>query len=163
MERADYQLTASQDPQAEPPPALAIDLSFLDSLPVKLAPIDSEALEHVDDTWLDAAYERKLARGGDDLLPIPEAAALAEALFGKAAGEVISYATANGNNGSAAAPALSTVFVPPNLDPVDDDFEPVSLPENPTEEELLTYAANHPLTKRAMRIFRAKIVEVKRV
>ena len=49
----------------EPVSQPIIDLGFLDSLPVKLAPIESEALEHVEDTWLDAAYERKLELTGD--------------------------------------------------------------------------------------------------
>jgi hypothetical protein len=53
--------------------------------------------------------------------------------------------------------------MPPDLDPVQEEYEPVTLPENATEEELLAYAANHPLAKRAMRIFRAKIVEVTRI
>ncbi|HUR98490.1 MAG TPA: DNA polymerase III subunit gamma/tau, partial [Pyrinomonadaceae bacterium] len=159
----------NNDPLPEPPPefipepprAPAIDLSFIDSLPVKLAPIESEALEHVEDAWLDSAYELKLARSGDDLLPILAAASLAENLFGKVAGEPASHHAANGSNGTAAAPALSAVFVPPDLDPVDEEYEPVNLPPNASKEELLAYASNHPLAKKAMRIFRAKIVDVK--
>jgi DNA polymerase-3 subunit gamma/tau len=154
---------APPEPLGEPPISPAIDLSFLDSLPVKLAPIDSEALEHVEDTWLDTAYELKLARSGDDLLPIVTATAMTEKLFGSTSVETVSQAAANGSNGSAAAPALSPVFMPPDLDPVQEEYEPVTLPENATEEELLAYAANHPLAKRAMRIFRAKIVEVTRI
>ncbi len=163
FENNDVEPVSPPESVREFPTPSAIDLSFIDSLPVKLAPIDSEALEHVEDTWLDAAYELKLSRSGDDLLPILSAAALAEGLFGKAGGEAALHAAANGSNGSAAAAALRPVFVPPDLDPVDEPYEPISLAENATDEELLTYAANHPLAKRAMRIFRAKIVEVKRI
>ena len=162
FESIEHEPEPSPEPVRESPIAPAIDLSFLDSLPVKLAPIDSEALEHVEDTWLDTAYELKLARSGDDLLPLLTAAILAEELFGKAGVETVSPGTGNNSNGSAAAPALSPLFVPPDLDPIDEDYEPVTLPENATEDELFAYAANHPLAKRAMRIFRAKIVEVKR-
>ncbi|MEO6333785.1 MAG: DNA polymerase III subunit gamma/tau [Pyrinomonadaceae bacterium] len=151
------------EPERETPSAPVIDLSFLDSLPVKLAPIDSEALEHVEDTWLDSAYELKLERSGDDLFPILTAAALVESLFGKVAIETMSRPAQNGSAASAAAPALSPVFVPPDLTSADEDYEPSILPENATDEELFAYAANHPLAKKAMRIFRAKIVEVKRI
>ncbi len=139
-----------------------IDLGFLDSLPVKLAPIDAEALEHVADTWLDAAYDGKLERSGDDLLPIAGAETLVESILGKAATESGVRTSSGGSTASAAAPALSPMFVPPDFSATEDDSEPESLPENATEEELMAYAANHPLARKAMRIFRAKIVEVKR-
>lgn len=139
-----------------------IDLGFLDSLPVKLAPIDAEALEHVEDSWLDAAYDRKLARSGDDLLPIPGATRLIQSLVGKSAGESATRTNSNGSAASAAAPAMTPVYLPPDLDTDDEESEPSALPENATDQELLAYAANHPLAKKAMRIFRAKIVEVKR-
>ena len=41
--------------------------------------------------------------------------------------------------------------------------EPAPLPADATEEELMSYAASHPLARKAMRIFRAKIIGVKRV
>lgn len=154
------------DTPTEPVPARPavpiIDLGFIDSMPVKLAPIDAEALEHVEDVWLDAAYEGKLARSGDDLCPIVNAVDLAESLFGKTTTEAAPEPSSNGFTAAATAPALSPVYLPPDLGSEEEEYEPVSLPENATEEELLTYAANHPLAKKAMRIFRAKIVEVKR-
>jgi len=157
------EVSATVELPAEAPPeeraAPLIDLGFLDSMPVKLAPIDPELLEHVDDTWLDAAYDKKLARSGDDLFPIANASALVESILGKPASEPVSRVS---TNGSAAAPALSPVFTPPNLGESEAPGEPASLAENASEEELLAYAAGHPLVKKAMRIFRAKIVEVKR-
>jgi len=138
-----------------------IDLGFLDSLPVKLAPIESEALEHVEDTWLDAAYDRKLELAGDDLLPIQDASELAESLFGKQPVVNTSSTGSNGSTASAAAPALSPVYSPPDLDE-EEVPEPAALPTDATDEELMAYAASHPLARKAMRIFRAKIVSVKR-
>ena len=139
-----------------------IDLGFLDSLPVKLAPIESEALEHVEDTWLDAAYDRKLELTGDDLFPIQGASDLAESLFGKQPIGSPPVSASNGSTASAAAPALSSIYAAPDLDE-EEVPEPSAPPANATEEELMTYAASHPLTRKAMRIFRAKIVSVKRV
>jgi len=138
-----------------------IDLGFLDSLPVKLAPIESEALEHVEDTWLDAAYDRKLELAGDDLLPIQDASELAESLFGKQPVVNTSSTGSNGSTALAAAPALSPVYSPPDLDE-EEVPEPAALPTDATDEELMAYAASHPLARKAMRIFRAKIVSVKR-
>ena len=159
--------------EPEPPPEIAfepaqpvsnpiIDLGFLDSLPVKLAPIESEALEHVEDTWLDAAYDRKLQLTGDDLFPIHGAADLAESLFGKQ--PVVNAATSgsNGSAASAAAPALSQVYAAPDMDEEEVPVPP-ALPADATDEDLMTFAANHPLARKAVRIFRAKIVSVKRV
>ncbi len=151
------------DPVQTKAPIPIIDLGFIDSMPVKLAPIESEALEHVEDPWLDAAYDGKLARSGDDLLPILGAVSLAESLFGKLAIEPVAEPSSNGFAASAAAPALSPVYAPPDFGSEEEEYEPIALPQNATEEELLTYAANHPLAKKAMRIFRAKIVAVKRV
>src|SRR5262249_54501199 len=51
-----------------------IDLDFLKTVPVRLPPIPSEELEHVEDAWLDEAYERKLSWSGDDLAPIADSA-----------------------------------------------------------------------------------------
>jgi DNA polymerase-3 subunit gamma/tau len=151
-----------REPENENAGMPIIDLGFLDSLPVKLAPIDAEALEHVEDTWLDAAYDRKLANSGDDLLPIEGADALIRSILGKSAAESATRTNSNGSTASAAAPAMTPVYLPPDLDTADEESEPDALPENATDEELLAYAANHPLAKKAMRIFRAKIVSVKR-
>jgi hypothetical protein len=90
------------------------------------------------------------------------AAELIRNILGKSAGESATRTNSNGAAASAAAPALTQVYLPPDLDTDDEESEPAALPENATDEELLAYAANHPLAKKAMRIFRAKIVEVKR-
>jgi len=161
-EEPDY-IPTEPPPQEEIPAATApmVDLSFIDSMPVKLAPIDAELLEHVDDTWLDAAYENKLERSGDDLSPMADASRLVVDLLGKSVAAGVGHAAANGS-AAAAAPALSLTYTPPDFSESDDIPEPASLSENATDEELLAYASNHPLARKAMRIFRAKIVEVTR-
>ena len=154
-----FNITNDSVPQSRRP---IIDLGFLDSLPVKLAPIESDALEHIEDTWLDAAYEAKLARSGDDLSPIANASIVVESLIGTSAG--VAVAAANGSSASISTTSLNPMFAPPDLSAVEADeaIEPEALSDDATEEELLAYAASHPLAKKAMRIFRAKIVEVKR-
>ena len=133
-----------------------MDLSFVDSMPVRLPPIASEDLEHVENEWLDNAYEIELTRSGDDLSPIEGAATLAASLFGPSSR---SPRSANAN-GSAAAPAIDTsAFAAPVFN--DELTEAAALPVDPSREDLFNYARSHPLTQRAVRIFRAKIVDVK--
>src|SRR6185369_17223297 len=135
------------------------DLSFIDSLPIKLSPISSEDLEHIDDDWLDAAYERKLAWSGEDVVPLKNAAALAASLGVSVSNGSTARAESNGSSSAAAARAVER----PDLIPVFEDIstEIPRLGETPTEEELLAYANAHPLVRQALRTFRAKIVEVK--
>ncbi len=148
--------TASIEPQP------IVDLSFLEDLPVKLAPIDSEALEHVDDTALDAAYEKKLAMSGDDLYPIANASAIMATLLTKAS---IAASTSISPNGSAAAAAaaLNPVYAAPVFAESEIASDPAPLPEDASQEQMMAYAASHPITRRIMRVFRAKIVSADRV
>jgi DNA polymerase III subunit gamma/tau len=143
-------------------PAFAPD--FLDSVPLKLPPITSEDLEHVEDNWLDTAFEDRLIREGDPLNVISGASRLAEKILG-ANGFTGNFASASefSNGATAAAPAKirdKPVFVPPIFEPEKISDEIPVLPENPTAEDLRRYAENHPKVKLAMRIFRAKIVGV---
>ncbi|MGD9629798.1 MAG: DNA polymerase III subunit gamma/tau [Pyrinomonadaceae bacterium] len=138
-------------------PSISNDQGFVNSLPVKLPPISSEDLEHVEDKNLDALFEQKLEWSGDDLLPIKGADAMAAALSGTPAAD---RSVAN-SNGSAAAPARAPLNI--QIPDFSAEDEPVELPvlgESPTKEELLQYAKAHPLARKAMRIFRAKITDV---
>jgi len=83
------------------------------------------------------------------------------ALVGKSSMEATPVVT-NGSAASAAAPALSQVFTPPVHEESDETSEPSRLPDNATDQESLAFAQSHPVAKRVMRVFRAKIVEVKR-
>jgi DNA polymerase III subunit gamma/tau len=147
-------------------PAIAIkgyDLSFLDSINLPLPDIDSEELEHVEDAWLDNAFDERLLASGDDLMPIPDASKIAvEAIGGRR--ETVTIATNGLSNGSgtAAAPARKTAVYTP---PVFDDGPAGELPtlsDDPSEDELIAYANAHPVVKKALRIFGGKIIEVKK-
>ena len=137
------------------------DLSFLDSINLPLPDIDPEYLEHVDDPLLDNAFDERLMASGDDLMPIRDAANLvAVALNGNRQNPAETNGSSNGN--AAEEPARKTlVYVPPTFDDEPDAELPV-LSENPTEEELFAYASAHPVVKKALRIFRGTIVEVKK-
>jgi DNA polymerase-3 subunit gamma/tau len=134
------------------------------SMPVKLAPISSEDLEHVEDNWLDTAYENRLAWSGDDLAPIHNASKIAAALFSGAQTQTTAPAseTSNGSAATGAAPARIDLSFMPIPDAGDASEAVPTLPENPTEEQLLAYANSHPVVKRALRIFRGRIVKVEK-
>lgn len=138
----------------------ASDLSFIASLPVKLPAISSEDLEHFEDKALDEAYERKLELTGDDLLPISSALEIAALAIGTP--QRMDPISAN-SGGTAAAPARSPLSISiPDFEIEDESVELPKLSENPTNEELLAYAKAHPTVRKALRIFRAKIVSVEK-
>jgi len=138
----------------------ASDLSFIASLPVKLPAISSEDLEHFEDKALDEAYERKLELTGDDLLPISSALEIAALAIGTR--QRMDPISAN-SGGTAAAPARSPLSISiPDFVTEDESVELPKLSENPTNEELLAYAKAHPTVRKALRIFRAKIVSVEK-
>ena len=139
------------------------NFNFIESMPIKFPPISAEELEHTDDSWLDDAFERKLQLLGDDLSPIPNASKIVEVLLGESLINRVSAKIETSNGGAAFAPAKEIVaFVPPGYEEVISEEIP-ELPENPTEEQLWQYAEQHPLVKKALRIFRGKIVEVRQV
>ena len=124
--------------------------------------IDSEELEHVEDTWLDNAFDERLFASGDDLMPIANAPNIAAAAIG---GRRDSAASTNGHSnggGTATAPARETLVYTPPVFVDDPNGELPVLSEDPSENELLAYANAHPVIRKALRIFRGKIVEVKR-
>lgn len=141
-----------------------LDADFINSVQIKLPPIAAEDLEHIEDNWLDNAYEEKLKREGDNLNAIEAAEEIVLRLLGNASTNYTAQSfQANGGSAAAFAPAKSNappIFVPPNFDDEEESQEFVPLSENPTEEELFTYAQNHPTVKRALRIFRGKIIGV---
>lgn len=133
------------------------------SMPVKLAPISAEDLEHVDDSRLDTAYENRLMWSGDDLAPIPGASKIAAALFngGQAPAAPVSGEASNGSAAGTAPARISNSFVPAR-DETEEAGPAIVLPENPTREELLAYANSKPAVKRALRILRGNIVSVEK-
>ncbi len=154
------------DEQFVPNPTFAENAAkIFEAMPLKLLPISSEELEHIEDTWLDDAFERKLAQLGDDLSPLKNVSQIVEILLGGNGQNsfTANIEISNGGAATAAAPAKNKInFVIPEFDEEVSTEIPV-LPENPTEEQMWNYAENHPMVKKAMRILRGKVVEVKQV
>lgn len=132
------------------------------SMPLKLPPISAEELEHIEDNKLDDAFEQKLLETGDDLFPIKDASKLV-GLALKTNQTNASNTKSEAANGSAAAfaPAKDKPdFTPPSFETEKSELPELS--EDPTEEEMLNYANNHPLVRQFKRVFRGtEIVEVK--
>ena len=150
-----------QEPVAEPMPSVPSVLDLIESMPVRLPPIPSEELEHIDDPWLDDAYELKLARSGDDLAPLASAAKrLLEATFTVSPPPVSSSPT-NGNSSNAAATAMALAEAA--SEPITADLQELPrIGPDATEEEMLAYAKAHPAVRAALKVFRGKIVRVTR-
>ncbi|MBP9110960.1 MAG: DNA polymerase III subunit gamma/tau [Pyrinomonadaceae bacterium] len=131
------------------------------SFPVRLPPLSADMLEHTDDTRLDAGYEEKLTWSGDRLMPINGASELVERYFGN--GQFSPSATAAPNGGAATAPAriVDVASIAPRFEPIEDVELPV-LSDDPSDAELMAYAEAHSAVRAATRVFRAKIVEVKK-
>jgi DNA polymerase III subunit gamma/tau len=143
----------SSTPTPQPPKP-----NFFDNLPIRLPEISSEDLEHFEDKKLDDAYENRLLREGDDLRIIKNASKIVSNIL------TVPIVTATvSSNGTAAAPAKEKPkidFQIPDFSTETESAETWTLSENPTEEEMWRYAENHPAVKRALRIFRGKIVGV---
>ncbi len=134
----------------------------LTELPLKLEPLTSKELDHVDDERLDDAYEAALLRTGDSLGPIPDAPLLVAKLLGRSPSAQI--VGGPGGAASAVAPARDlSRFAPPVIEEDNDPVDPIELSPVPSEEELKLYARSLPAVRRLMRIFRAEIAEVKHV
>jgi len=124
----------------------------------RLPYLSSEELEHVDDQRLDDEFENRLLLSGDDLLRINGA----DKFFALETSRAVPVPM-NGNSAAGAKPALETP--PIRHDPVP-NVEAAELPtlaDNPTETELRDFAGAYPSVRAAMRVFRAKIVEVKKI
>lgn len=130
------------------------DLSFVNSLPVKLPPISSDDLAHFDDKVLDPLYERALAWNGEPVGPIPNAERLVRDLLGT----LPEVARVVASNGAAVAPARAPLNIQmPDFAKGEESSAIPVLSENPSESELLAFANAHPAVQRVRRIFRAKV------
>jgi DNA polymerase-3 subunit gamma/tau len=154
------------EPDPEPVSAGKIQdiIERTSSMPVKLAPISAEDLEHTEDTRLDTAYETELLRSGDDLSPIHNAKKLAEQMIGGPQIQDVKIAAETSNGGTATAAAARAVLrSKPSLETEEQDSDEMPiLPKNPTEEELYAYARSHPVVKRAVRVFMGNIIHVEK-
>ena len=71
-------------------------------------------------------------------------------------------AASNGANSTAAAPAFDVAKFKAEFSPNEENVELPVLGTDPTDAELLEYANAHPTVRLAKRVFRAKIVEVRK-
>jgi DNA polymerase-3 subunit gamma/tau len=134
------------------------DLEFIRSLPVRLPPIPSEELEHIEDPWLDDAYERKLMFSGDDLSPITSVRSFITELVPEPTNgkSPITSSTSGTSSSAAVAMALSEAVEVTTVH----DVKVPKLSEDPTEQELNEYANAQPAVRAALKVFRGKIVRV---
>ncbi len=176
-EASDTQVAGAElalTPIVDPPPAFEktvtvpvktadFDLSFLDSIELALPDVPSELLEHVDDEWLDSAYERRLWSMGDDLRPISGASEFIAKFVGREAKTPIAQVFPQAiGSGAAAAPApIYRVAAVPVFQDVQGAERP-TLSESATQEEMIAYAETDPTVKAALRIFRGSIKSVRR-
>jgi DNA polymerase-3 subunit gamma/tau len=138
-----------EPPDFEPP--APYDLSFVEDLPERPLEISIDRLEHYEHARLDDAFEEELYFAGDDLAPLSVAKDIA-AQF-----STVKTRAATASNGVSTSGYAAPVI---EQEEIDDNDIP-TLPENPTEEDLLAYAERHPIIRRVKRVFRAKIVEVR--
>lgn len=123
--------------------------------------IASEELEHFDDNWLDAAYEKKLALSGSEISLIATASEIAAKLPGyKEKSESVAEIYSRSANAGVGGSEFSHLM--PDFSADESYDEMPLLPDNPTGEELMKYAHAHPVVKKALRIFRGKIVDVRK-
>ena len=151
------------EPLAEGFPVVKASIAESFTPPVRLPSLSSAELEHADDTRLDDAYEEKLRFTGDDLLPIKSVDTIVEIFLGVRNASVVKSPQKAASSGvaTAAAPAFDVAKIKDEIAPKQVVELPV-LGSDPTEAELLEYANAHPSVQAAKRIFRAKIVEVKK-
>jgi DNA polymerase-3 subunit gamma/tau len=135
---------------------------FFKSLPVRLPPIPSEDLEHIEDPWLDDAYELKLARSGDKLSPLTMAEDLVRMLIGHSG-------NGNGHDHSeneAGSATVKTSIEIPNIDTILPPEKVLTelpiLSDSPSKQELMDFANAHPKIRQVMRVFRGRIVDVRK-
>ncbi|MFN0278569.1 MAG: DNA polymerase III subunit gamma/tau [Pyrinomonadaceae bacterium] len=158
-----FEIEESQSKESTPVRAPVVE-PFISS--VRLPNLSSEDLEHIEVEKLDNAYEEKLRLTGDNLLPIITATAFVDSLFGI---KPVIFPNASRSNGAAlggataAAPAFEVTQLKNEIASKQDAVELPILSSDPTEGELLEYANAHPSVQAAKRVFRAKIVEVKKI
>ncbi len=138
--------------------------NITDNFSIDVSNLTSEELEHVEDAWLDAAFEKKLELTGDLLTWIPGASEFVSALIGTAkkaeSSEVETVQKAF--MATAGAKRDFSHLIPQQNDEVE-SYEIPELPDDPNYDQLIQYASAHPLVKKAVKIFRGKIIGVKKL
>ena len=131
--------------------------------PVRLISLTADELEHFDDKRLDEGFEEKLTFCDDDLMPIRNANKIVKALFGEIYEKPARSYAPNGHAAAAVVPAFDVAKLKEELGHTEDvHVEIPVLGSEPSDEELIAYARAHPSVRAAMRVFKGKILEVKR-
>lgn len=127
-----------------------VDLSFVETTPLKFARLSSEDLEHFEVPKLDEAFETALEICGESLRPIRTAAELYR---------MIAPATA-----AVAAAGTTTAFdpdrfaVPKRI--VNSNLPIPELSDDPSKDELQAHYRARPEIKKIMSIFRVDVIDV---
>ena len=162
-EPSDFPEMLVDEPAFEPPtPETVAVTELVIPPPVRLPMLSADDLEHIEDQRLDDEYEQKLGLSGDDLLPIANVESLIKKLNSASTDVYAKPLSTNGGSGAAAAPAVDVGAIMPDLEHEEESVEIPKLSADPTEVELIEYANAHTNVRLARRVFRAKIVEVKK-
>ena len=158
-EEAPFIDTLDEDHDFDPDATFAerIRASVLENAWIKVAPISSEDLQHFTEDKLDEAFRLRLSREGDTLLPIANASAVVQPLI-----QSQSIGSEEGGGLVVAESRRNTIVL--NVPDININAGPVPvLSENPTEDELKLFAESHPDVQKVLKVFRGKVVDVKRI
>ncbi|MEQ1604837.1 MAG: DNA polymerase III subunit gamma/tau [Pyrinomonadaceae bacterium] len=148
----------------EPVPAATAPIRENPQPQIRLLPLSADELDHFDDKRLDEGYEEKLTFDDDDLQLIKNASIIVKTLFGNVYEKPVARSyTPNGNTAAATVPAFDVAKLKEELGHTEDlHVELPVLGTDPTDDELMAYAKAHPSVRAAMRVFKGKILEVKK-
>lgn len=130
-------------------------------MPIRSNRISPEDLEHAEDKYLDFEFDEALRRENDDLMPISGGEKILAGFFGdpdKTPGEEVTDAGSTESRENNKALEIAARM---SEDDSDENEIPV-LPDNPSEQDLLEYASRHPAIRSVARLFRGKVVSVRK-
>ena len=127
-----------------------------------LSTIPADLLVHFDDAKLDDAYDEALRLEGDDLLPVPSGAEIADSLSTRARNASNGTRAHSTGGGTAARVAVDLSHMMPKEIEADALLALPVLSADPSEEELKAFANALPSVRLAKQIFRANVVEVRK-
>lgn len=123
---------------------------------VKVAPISSVDLEHFPEDKLDEAYRLRLEREGEDLRPIRNASTFVSTIIKSSESEPSAHTEQEASRVRQSVVELPIPEPRINAGPV------AVLSENPSESELRSYAESHPDVQKVLKVFRGRILEIKK-
>lgn len=136
--------------------------AYQPAVAIRLPSLTSDDLRHFDDKKLDESYEEKLIITGDHLVKLEGIDQLLRQ-FSVAELPIPKRELPGSVQLAMGAAAVNGAKMKAEFIPDEEEIELPELTESPTEEELAAYARAHPTVRAALRVFRAKIVEVRKV